>query len=160
MARELTKKGFAAIFGPMPDDYINALKNNKTLKLEFDYDELKGSPRIENPELRGSKNWKEFNKKVPQDPISAYTSYKTLGEGTHIFKGDIDPKHIVGGKGYKKRTLEQIKKYIKNNPKRFGKEAAKVGTGLIIGGYAVKKAIDSGKKKKKKQKEKKNNDNT
>jgi hypothetical protein len=135
-------------------------KDHQTLKLEFDYDEIKGQKRIKNPELRGAKNAKEFyerrkhglfepDKYEKLDPINKYANkmtFKDLGEGTHVFKGDIDPSHIVGGKGYKKRTMKQVKKYIKNNPGRFGKEAAKVGTGVALGGYAIKKGIDSTKK--------------
>lgn len=127
--------------------------SNKTLKLEFDYDEIKSQEKIKNPELRGAKNWKEYLeirskkhpefKNLPKNKIKK--AFKALDEETHIFKGDIDSSHIVGGKGYKKRTLKQVGHYIKNNPGRFGKEASKVATGIALGGYAVKKGIDSTK---------------
>lgn len=131
---------------------------HKVLKLEFEYDDIKNQKRIENPELRGTKTPKEFYNKIKGvfspdyddlDPFSKSQikkGYKSLGEETHIFKGDIDPSHIVGGKGYKKRGIKNVIKYIKNNPKRFGKEAAKVGTGIGIAAYGGKKLIDHYKK--------------
>lgn len=133
---------------------------HKNLKLEFDYDEIKNNKRIKNPELRGSRNAKEFYEKRRgilnpkwenlsfEQKQTQSKLYKDLGEGTHIFKGDIDPSHIVGGKGYKKRTIKQTAKYIKNNPGRFGKEAAKVSAGIALGSYAAKKGYDSVKKDK------------
>lgn len=131
-------------------DYLRLLKDakkkQKILKLEFDYDAIKNLPKIKNPELRGANNWREFADRAGLDPIDAYINYKALGEDTHIFKGDISPENIVGGAGYKKRTLKQIKNYIKNNPKRFGKEAAKIGVGLGLGAIAAKAAYDIGKK--------------
>ena len=166
----------ANIQGKFDDDPIGMFKeqlsgkskHHKVLKLEFDYDDVKNNPRIKNPELRGAKNVKEFYKKQKAIPnlLNVFLpeeyddlniiqkgifkdQYKELGEGTHIFKGDVDPSHIVGGKGYKKRTLKQIAKYIKNNPKRFGKEAAKVASGVALLGYGAKKATDYYKKEQK-----------
>lgn len=129
--------------------------NHKVLKLEFDYDDIKNMERVENPELKGSKNVKEWYEKLPKSkkdlmglsekfddlsPIKKLEmkeSYKSLGERTHVFKGDIDPSHIVGGKGYKKRGIKDIARYIKNNPKRFGKELSKVGVGTGLVGYGL-----------------------
>lgn len=129
---------------------------SKTLKLEFDYDDIKSQKKIKNPELRGARDWKEYLeirsrkhpefKTLPKSKIKK--AFKTLDEETHIFRGDIDPSHIVGGKGYKRRTLKQISRYIKNNPGRFGKEAAKVGTGIGLGVYSGKKSYDLLKEKK------------
>lgn len=129
------------------EDIINTKHNDKTLKLEFDYDELKGKKRIANPELRGAKTKEEFYEKLSKarpgvTKQEAYDLFKQLGEGTHVFEGDIDPKHIVGGEGYKRRTFKQIGKYIKNNPKRFGKEAAKVTAGVSLGALSIKKIND------------------
>ena len=94
----------------------------------------------------------EFDELNPIAKKTFKDQYKILGEGTHIFEGDVDPSHIVGGKGYKKRTLKQVAKYIKNNPGRFGKEAAKVATGAALVGYGAKKAVDYYKDKNKKDK--------
>ena len=146
-----------AITGPDLDDLRKAKKNSTTLKLEFDYDDLKNKKRIENPELRGAKTWKEYKsimeqrgRKMPD--YVAKGEFKSLGEGTHIFRGDIGSNHIVGGKGYQKRSMKQIGRYIKNNPGRFGKEAAKVGAGIGLGVYSGKKAYDLLKEKKSKTK--------
>lgn len=133
--------------------------DHKVLKLEFDYDDLKNSERIANPELRGAKNSKDFFNRASRgrgkyeklDPLSRKIvdkTYDQLNEGTHIFRGDIDPSHIVGGKGYKKRTIKQVAKYIKNNPKRFGKEAAKVVGSAALVGAGAKMLYDSAKKDK------------
>lgn len=143
-----------------PDPFKLLFKpDHKVLKLEFDYDDLKNSERIANPELRGAKNAKEFYNKTKGffnpdydklDPLSkgqVNKAYHGLNEGTHIFRGDIDPSHIVGGKGYKKRTMKQVAKYIKNNPKRFGKEAAKVVGSAALVGAGAKMLYDSAKKK-------------
>lgn len=121
----------------------------RTLKLEFDYDDIKNSERIANPELRGAKNSKEFREAFKKAKgydlgyLSSKEAWKSLNDDTHVFRGDIDPKYIVGGKGYKKRTLRQVARYIKNNPGRFSKEAAKVGVGVGLGAYALKKLRDS-----------------
>jgi len=136
-------------------------KKHKTLKLVFDYDkDIKGKPRIENPELLGAKNWKEYHERRPKslledvlgEDMSKYMSkdaYKALGEGTHVFDHDIDPSKIVGGKGYKRRSLKDVKRYIKNNPKRFAKGAAPVavGAGVIATGAALKHKHNKDKKK-------------
>ena len=104
--------------------------------------------------MLGAKTFKEYRERLikhfPQlkdCPGSVLRdNYNSVGKNTHIFRGDIKPENIVGGKGYKKRTLNQTVKYIKNNPSRFGKEAAKDGIGVGLGSYAIKKIIDSNKK--------------
>ena len=157
-------------------DKLNILrgkaKSHKVLKLEFDYDKLKDSPRIVNPELRGAKNYKEFAhdtikkryknmgyndkmiedelKKIPKSQIDKAAkgykkSFNILNKDTHIFKGDISPSNIVGGKGYHKRTIGQVASYIKKNPKRFGKEAAKGLAGAALIGYGVHRLLRKNK---------------
>lgn len=129
-------------------------KKSKTLKIELDYDkDVKGSRRIENPELLGAKNWKEYHARRPgifKNEEQSRGVFKSLGEGTHIFDHDIDPSKIVGGKGYKKRTIKDVERYIKNNPKRFMKGVAPValGAGLLSAGAIHK--ISKKKKNKKK----------
>ena len=118
-------------------------KHSKTLKIVLDYDkDVKGGKKIRNPEL-------DAKRLFPMDPEAK----RLLDEGTHIFDHDIDPSKIVGSKHFKKRTLKDVGRYIKNNPKRCGKEAAKVavGTAAIAGGtaYAYKKHKNSKKKKEK-----------
>ena len=157
-----TAKNKKAVKGIIEGREIHGLPESKVLKLEFDYDDLKNSGKaevIENPELRGSKNWKEWMDKKPRgifspekgspiDKIISAAEYEMLGpESTHVFKGDIDSKNIVGGKGYKKRTAKQVINYIKKNPKRFGKEAAKVAAGVGAVGTGASLVIKKDKKK-------------
>lgn len=164
--------------GEIPTDtyrFFKRAKKHKVLKLEFDYDQIKNNPRITNPELRGAKNGDEFLYKIREKVLKDRglnkdqirhqlnmlqnqpserqktifkEAFNDLNEGTHIFKGNIDSSHIVGGKGYHKRTLKQIGKYIKNNPKRFGKEAIKGAAGAALLGYGAKKLYDHYKKDK------------
>ena len=162
------------IWGQLKEQLTGKSKHHKVLKLEFDYDDdIKGKAKVENPELRGAKNPKDFwntRKKnaglggifTPEyddlNPIQKKvvdSEFKALNDNTHVFKGDIDSKHIVGGKGYKKRTMKQVMNYIKKNPKRFGKEVAKVAAGVAAVGYGAKKAVDLIKEDKKGEENKK-----
>lgn len=125
---------------------------SKILKIELDYDkDIKGKKNIENPELLGAKNWKEYHQRRPKTlmekiypemaEIQSKQAYKLLGkEGTEIFDHDINPSKIVGGKGYKRRSLKDVRNYIKNNPKRFLKGAVPVvaGAGLLTAGVILK----------------------
>ena len=118
-------------------------KHSKTLKIVLDYEkDIKGSRKIRNPELDARRFF----------PLDQYT-LRSLDEGTHIFDHDIDPSKIKGSRHFKKRTMDDVKNYIKRNPKRFGKEAAKVvlGTAAIAGGaaYAYKQTKGSKNKKNK-----------
>ena len=159
---------------------IKLHKPGKTLKVELDYDEdVKGKPRIANPELSGAKSPKEFYDNVlikrakqihpefsfdnntydnlnPSMKADVDDIYRTLGEDTHIVDKDIDPSKIVGGKGYKKRGIKKILKYALHNPRRFGKEAVKMapgvaltGASLGLAGYGVKKLADGMRKEEK-----------
>lgn len=118
-------------------------KHSKTLEIVLDYEkDIKGSKKIRNPELDIKRSF----------PLNEGTRSR-LDEGTHIFDHDIDPSKIKDSRHFKKRTMDDVKNYIKKNPKRFGKEAAKVvlGTAAIAGGaaYAYKKIRGSKEKKKK-----------
>lgn len=135
---------------PHEDVYKEILRGkspyHKTLKLEFDYDKIKHSPKIENPELYGIKTAEDIQKLYPGiNKRSAKIQLKSLGRDTHIFKGDISPSNIVGGKGYHKRTIGQVASYIKKNPKRFGKEAAKGLAGAALIGYGVHRLLRKNK---------------
>lgn len=121
---------------------------HKTLKIILDYEkDIKGSKRVDNPELLGAKNWKEYHERRLKQPFeidaeqNSKDLFKGLGEETHIFDHDIDSSKIVGGKGYKRRSLKDVKNYIKNNPKRFLKGAIPVaiGGGLLTTGIVLKK---------------------
>lgn len=118
-------------------------KHSKTLEIVLDYEkDVKGNRKIRNPEL-DAKRLTPMKQDVR----------RSLDEGTHIFDHDIDPSKIKGSRHFKKRTMDDVKNYIKKNPKRFGKEAAKVvlGTAAIAGGaaYAYKKTKGSKNKKNK-----------
>ena len=145
--------GQPGFFGPTLDQQfkiqseMNNPKLNKTLKVVLDYDtDVKGKQRIANPEMLGAdgnkqeylKRWK---KKNPLGNISvADANYDAL-EGTHIIRGDIKPTKIVGSKHYKRRSARDIYRYARNNPKRFGKEVAKIAVpaGLVLSGAALYK---------------------
>ena len=159
LQRERLKSPWAGLFPPSPGDLKKWKDASKTLKLEFDYDQIKNLKKEPNPELLGANSFVEFKKRFYEThpkieksllmDINLLNGYKSLGKDTHVFRGDIKPENIVGGKGYKKRTAKQTLKYIKNNPGRFGKEAAKVGVGVGLGSYAIKKAVElNGSKKK------------
>lgn len=85
-------------------------------------------------------NWDDLD---PMTKKAYNDGFKFLDKDTHIFKGDITPDRIVGGKGYKRRGFGKIFKYIKNNPTRFGKEAGKVAIGAGLVGVGGKLLMDS-----------------
>lgn len=149
---QLRNNGFFENFMPHKDvvDEIKRGKSpyHKVLKLEFDYDDIKRRPKILNPELLGAKSAEEFKNKTGCTANMAKEAFNKLSDNTHIFKGDIDPSHIVGGRGYHRRSLKQVLKYAKNNPKRFGKEAVKGVAGLALLGYGSKKLYDYSRTKK------------
>ena len=137
---------------------------SKTLGVNIPYEDYKKLKIVDNPELLGAKNEEEFvirryNKKLskmsPEEREKLTEKdkrnliklikkqYKGLGpEGTIVVGEDISPKYIKGSEKYSKHDLKKTKDYIKNNPRRFGKEAAKIigGTSLIgTGVYLAKK---------------------
>lgn len=151
---------------------------SKTLKVNIPFEELKKMKEVDNPELRGAKNRKDFIKRTwrnvyKKDPtVSSQISnkklrnfltnvflgsqYKSLSKkGTATFENDIDSKFIKESKNYKKYGLDEFKEYVKNNPDRFksGLKKAGIGIGLGISGAAL---IGNELKKKKKKEEKEN----
>ncbi len=140
----------------------------KNLHVNIPYEDLKKMNLVENPELRGAKNKKEFRKifkkikaeEIEREGISdklINDHYKFLKDDTYTIKGDIDPKYIKESKKYNKYKLRDFGKYVKNNPKRFikGVGKASLGGGLIsLGGIGLvkfgKKVIKDNKKEKKK----------
>lgn len=133
-----------------------ASKYNKTLKLELDYDkDYKKYNFVKNPELRGAssaeeyynikrklknlpKEWKDLTKSEKQIWKKAFYG---LNNVTETIKNDIPSSKFIGGKGYKSRTVKDTLDYIKNNPYRFGKEAAKIGIGSLLTGYGIRKLL-------------------
>ena len=92
---------------------------------------------VDNPELKGAKNSKEFGKilrsrmgfndgvtyDASPKPIKAvvdkfnYDLYSK--KNTATFEGSIGPEVFKDSKHYSKLTASEVKDYIKNNPKRF-----------------------------------------
>lgn len=156
---------------------------SKTLKVNIPYEELKKMKEVDNPELRGAKNTKEFAKGIWKNayknaPESAKQLKETFGktgrnafarilseatygklskEGTAVFENNIDSKFIKGSDKYKRYSIEQFKDYVKKNPKRFAKGVGKgaVGVGMgITGAILLKNALSDKKKKKERNKRK------
>ena len=97
---------------------------------------------MDNPEFKGAKKLKDVLAKnkageIPGTKFEAAMAHLKLNKGTDTILGDIPSEFIKGGKGYKKRTLKDIGKHIKNNPKMFAKGLGKAGIGAgIIAGSA------------------------
>ena len=114
---------------------------------------------VDNPELLGAKNEKDFVLKRYKKKLSRMSKdernklskkdkkelvrlikkqYKGLNsDGTLTIQGDISSKYIKGSKNYGKYGAKDFIKYVKNNPKRFGKESAKIIGGLSLVGSGV-----------------------
>lgn len=134
---------------------IKMNKPSKTIKLSINYDDFKNMHKVDNPELRGSKTSEEYWNNRPKsrklgkkyEDLSnkekklVNKQFKGLDEGTIVIKGDVDPKYIKGSESYQPLTIEEFRDYIKNNPSRFGKEAGKLGAGLLLSGIGIKKLI-------------------
>lgn len=130
-------------FGQIP------FEEQEILKAKIPYDKYKKMKTIENPELLGAKNAKEFgdkrveldrkikenNKKngyyrlklnepseeqIRREAEAGYRKF--LGpKKTKVFTESISPEHIVGSKKYIKNSPKEVLNYIKHNPKRFAK---------------------------------------
>ena len=123
----------------------NYIGKSKTLKVNIPFEELKKLNEVDNPELGGAKNTKEYARRIWKNAyknapgeaesikemfgkkgrnafarILAESGYKDLSrDGTAVFENDIDSKFIKGSKNYEKYGLDKFKEYVKNNPKRF-----------------------------------------
>lgn len=141
------------------------------LELDIDYDDYKKMKKVSNPELLGAKSEEEYlnklvdnlNKKngtnLTRADLKPYEeayrqNYRAVGEGTDVIGESISSKYIKGGKGYEKRGIKRVGKYIKNNPGRFGKEAAKIavpaaiiGTGAVLATKGLKEEYNRKGKK-------------
>ena len=132
---------------------------SKTLKVNIPYEDLKQMNIVDNPELLGAKNERDFvlkryrkklskmskeerhklGKKDKKDLIKLIKKqYRGLNsDGTLTIQGDVSSKYIKGSKNYNKFGGKDFIRYVKNNPKRFGKESAKVIGGLSLVGSGI-----------------------
>lgn len=156
------KKWVADTVGKSRDKKLGT--TSKTLNINIPYKDFKKMILVENPEIKGIKNSDEYIKMIyqqylekkkknpnikplninnPLTRLKLKKAYYMLGDkGTSVVRGDIDSKFIENSNNYEKYDSSQFKDYIKNNPRRFGKEAAKIigGTSLIgTGVYLAKK---------------------
>lgn len=142
--------------GDRPKDELNRLveeeiknpKYSKTLKLELPYQEFKDKFK-ENPEKRGAKTFKEFDREYRKETgkPGSKKKWKRLRNETDTIEGDIDPKYIVDGKGHEKYGLKEWKDYVKNNPARFASGVAIASSPAVVGLGAAKLARKLIKKK-------------
>lgn len=133
---------------------------------------------VDNPELLGSKNGKEWAEKFVESKRNklkemGYSSkdidflmsksnkdnlvliaqgnvaHKQLGrKGTAVIEGDVAGKYFKGHKGYQRATLKEVGEFIKNNPKRFAKGVAQAGAGAALIGAGGKIVYDAYKQHK------------
>ena len=139
------------------NDLIGAISDRKTLTANIPAWKMN---IVDNPELQGAKNKKEFQPHLkyrmkrsgPQGTISStlYNPVSTIGsklysgimydslgrKGTHTIKGDVESKYIKGSDNYTPVSREEVKEYIANNPERFkhGLIDAGIGLGAMTGG--------------------------
>lgn len=95
--------------------------------------------QVDNPELRGAKNFTEYAKakgKLVPDVLDSI-EFRMLDKGTATVQGDVSPKYIKGSKHYSKNSPKEILDYVKNNKKRFAKGAGKSLAGLAATGLGL-----------------------
>lgn len=129
-------------------------KTPDLVEISIPYDEYKRMKRVyDNPEFGGTDNYKDWLEKSGleeefREEIAERNGMKDYYDnfsgakgtpGTRIIEGDIDSKYIKGSNNYQKFTRKELLNYIKNNPRRFGKEAGKyaLASSLIVGGAGV-----------------------
>lgn len=108
---------------------------------------------VDNPELMGAKNFKEYKKALfKRAPMAALKSdvelrsiYKILSRGgTAVIEGDISPMYIKGSKHYRGAGMKEIMGYAKAKPLRFaGGALLTLGSAGAIG-YGAKEIIRKG----------------
>lgn len=144
--------------------------NSQTLNVNIPYDEYKKMKLVDvNPEFRGAKTFKEYYDRairesdMPDNPTmrKAMEEYmkkdlkhywdtfsgKKGSPGTRIIEGDISPEFIKQSSKYKRNSLSQIGRYIKNNPGRFLKGLGKTSLGASMvggGGYLAYRSLVPG----------------
>lgn len=144
---------------------IGALADRKTIKANIPAWKM---DIVNNPELRGATNKKEFRPHIkyrmkrsgPQGTISStlYRPVTTVGsklssgimynslgsKGTHTINGNVESKYIKGSKDYKGNSKEEIKEFISKNPERFKNGLIDTGIGvgaLSAGALAMAKGL-------------------
>lgn len=157
--------------GVQKSRYINKLTDDKKgaiIKTKIPYSEYL-KRRRENPETRGFDSRKDYvdsmikgeEAKLPKGETLSkankailkntfYYNNIVMDKGSDTLEGAIDSKYIVGGKGYKNRSLKNFKDHIKNNPKVFAKGVGKAGLIGAAGIGGAKMINDSMKKKQEK----------
>lgn len=105
---------------------------------------------VDNPELMGAKNYKEFRSLlIKKNPLAVLHpeanlkgAYKALSRaGTATIQGDISPMYIKGSKHYRGAGIKEIMGYAKAKPLRFAGGALLTlgSTGAI--GYGAKEIV-------------------
>ena len=119
----------------------------------------------DNPEVLGAKSSKDYVNKMysmlsgginpffylsPKDKKKFKQGYKTLAKDTYTFEGDLPAKYLKKSDAYSKLTANEVKDFIKNNPKRFAKGVG--GGALALGAtlYGGNKVRDALKNKEEK----------
>lgn len=121
----------------------NAKSRSRIVKVSIPYDEYKNKRVLVNPEFKNAKSYKDYlSKTKDSEGVKSKKAYDSLSGNknskTVILEGEISADRIKGSGKYKKNSLSQITKYIKNNSKHFGKGVAKVGAGTALVGLGIK----------------------
>lgn len=152
-------------------DQLRALNKaeNETLKASVPFEEFKRMKRVDNPELMGAKNKKEFIDKMKtqlrkngkilnkQEEAAISSGFKALGKDTVTLSGDFGAKNFIGGSGYRKNSAKEILDYAVKNKGRMAKgvglglgSAALLGAGALAVGKGVKDNLKAEQEAKKK----------
>jgi hypothetical protein len=119
----------------------------------------------DNPELKGSKNWKDFRKILDEKSkndinwkaapdfakdITAKQSFNQLGrKGTATLEGNVGSEFFKDSKNFKKLDMSELKDYVGHNKSRFAKGVAGAAAGVGLAAIGAKTLIDNHKKEKK-----------
>jgi hypothetical protein len=120
---------------------------------------------VDNPELKGSKNWKDFRKVLDEKSkndinwniapdfakdMTAKQSFNHLGrKGTATLEGNVGSEFFKGSKNFKKLDMSELKDYVGHNKSRFAKGVAGAAAGVGIAALGAKMLINNHKKEKK-----------
>jgi hypothetical protein len=84
----------------------------------------------------------------PQQREAAKAMNEFLFKNDVVIPGDIESKHIVGGKGYRRFDIDEIKDYARHNKGRFATGVGLGALGIAGIGYGGKKLYDRYKQRK------------
>lgn len=135
--------------GPLQSDLLKPKRGIVEVNIPYnDYKEMK-KKFVDNPELLGAKNHKEYGKlrdafaesigeKDKMNKVQRFLNYKNLNKNNvAVLPEDLPSKYIKGGEGYVKNTPKEVLNYIRTNPKRFAKGLGVTGIGgLMLAGGA------------------------